>query len=209
MVLTTKFYVKWFRWSKLANENQPKYIVLDIETQGLLPWYGDKITCICAKASTGPDFKLTNSDDIALIQAFLQWILRTNRTAAHALVTYNGKGFDIPFILARLAMETDINKESGLFILQYPHIDLFEEVQKLTNKRMSLDTVAKLYGCTPKSGSGKNAIKLAENGKYGDLMEYCYQDVLTTLDVYLKLKNRLSPSVCEISETANMPGMIY
>jgi DNA polymerase III epsilon subunit-like protein len=26
-----------------------KYIVLDIETTGLNPWYGDRITCICAK----------------------------------------------------------------------------------------------------------------------------------------------------------------
>ncbi len=172
-------------------------------------WYGDKITCICAKSSTDPSIQLANGDDIALIEAFLLWISETTKDTPHTLVTYNGKDFDIPFILARLAMETDLSRESGLFILDYPHIDLFEEIKKLTGKRMGLSTVAKLLGCTPKSGDGIGAIQLAKDHKYEELKEYCMQDVLTTQEVYLKLKELSGGTICKATENANMPGMIY
>jgi len=91
--------------------------------------------------------------------------------------------------MARCVIGADSSKETALFLLDYPHIDIFEEIQKLIGKRLSLNTVAKLLGCTPKSGDGLNAIKLWEKGKYDELQKYCFQDVLTTEEVYLKWMN--------------------
>lgn len=94
----------------------------------------------------------------------------------------------MPFILARLAQTVDLDIHSGLLLLEYPHIDLKEIVEQITGKRLALDTVARLLGCTPKSGTGVNAIKLWKNRELDKLMDYCSQDVDTTEEVYLKLK---------------------
>ncbi|MBW2635289.1 MAG: ribonuclease H-like domain-containing protein [Deltaproteobacteria bacterium] len=169
---------------KLANE-----IFLDIETTGLLPWHGNQVTCICAKTENGTNIKLSNINETTLIKLFLHWLHENTKGKTYTLVTFNGKIFDIPFIMARCVIGADSSKETALFLLDYPHIDIFEEIQKLIGKRLSLNTVAKLLGCTPKSGDGLNAIKLWEKGKYDELQKYCFQDVLTTEEVYLKWMN--------------------
>jgi len=88
--------------------------------------------------------------------------------------------------MARYAMGKNLSRDTALFLFNYPHIDLFEEIQKFSGKRLSLNTVAKLLGCTPKSGDGLHAIKLWEERKYDQLKDYCFQDELTTEEVYLK-----------------------
>lgn len=169
-----------------------KYIVLDLETTGLLPWYGDRITCICAKDSDGDRFsefaeKYPDQNEIDLIFNFLKWISE-RVIEEHYFISYNGKEFDIPFLMARfhvLDISGNIPDELPDFN-DYLHFDLYQEIKTLTGKRLGLDTVAKLLGCTPKSGTGKNAIKLWKEGKYDELKEYCMQDVDTTEEVYLK-----------------------
>jgi hypothetical protein len=83
-----------------------------------------------------------------------------------------------------------LKRKSGLFILDYEHADLFEEIKNQTGKFQSLSTVAKLLGCTPKSGTGISAIKLWQDGRFQELRDYCSQDVDTTQEVYLKLREK-------------------
>jgi len=178
-------------WFPPQIPNKPKYIVLDIETTGLLPWYGNRITCICAKDSDGKRFGMVDKDEIEIISFLVDW-LRKRKQSKYLIVTKNGKGFDIPFVLARLALQCRINtEESGdffmfiLLFLSYDHFDL----QEITRKRISLESMAELLGCTPKSGDGKNAIKLWNEGRYDELKEYCAQDIDTTEEVFLKWKS--------------------
>ena len=159
---------------------------MDIETTGLYPWYGDRITCICAKIVDGANLKLSNEDEISLIKLFLHWLYENTKGKNYTLVTFNGRMFDIPFIMTRCALEDGLSRTSALPLLNYPHIDLYDEIQKITGKRMSLNIVARLLGCTPKSGDGLNAIKLWKNKSYNQLKAYCFQDVLTTEEVYFK-----------------------
>lgn len=159
---------------------------MDIETTGLNPWYGDRATCICAKINSGPNIKISNKDENTLIKLFLNWFYENTKGGKYTLVTFNGKVFDIPFIMTRCFLGSDSLSKITLSLLDYPHIDLFEEIQKITGKRLGLNTVAAILGCTQKSGNGLNAIKLWEDGKYNELKDYCFQDILTTEEVYHK-----------------------
>ena len=52
--------------------------------------------------------------------------------------------------------------------------------------------MAELLGCTPKSDTGKDAIKLWREERFKELKKYCMQDVETTEEVFLgwrKLQN--------------------
>ena len=159
-----------------------KYLVLDIETTGLNPWYGCQITCICAKDSEGKKYdccvqkKDVDIGERNLIENFLNWV--SNRMD-HKIITKNGKMFDIPFICTR-SIITEAKGYSGL--LEMNHFDL----QEITKKRVSLSDMATLFSCENKSGDGKKAIKLWFDCNYKELIKYCMQDVEVTEQVYKK-----------------------
>ncbi len=154
------------------------------------PWYSDKITCICAKTSDGEYFARVQSPseegdtELELIKEFKEWL--DSIEGKYFLLTKNGKGFDIPFIMSRLAKRQALESLAQHYLLlNAPHFDL----QEVTKKRISLQTMAELLGCTPKSGTGKNAIKLYKEKHYDELMEYCMQDVETTIEVFEKWRS--------------------
>lgn len=157
------------------------YVVFDLEATGLNPWYGHRATCICARDSTGEEFQEVEEDEQKLICSFLEW-LKKRSPENHLLITKNGRMFDVPFILTRMVHVKDLKPESGFFILDYEHLDLHE----LTDKWVSLNDMAKLFRCTTKSGSGKQAIRLWQEKRYQKLKAYCMQDVKTTEEVFLK-----------------------
>lgn len=170
-----------------------KYIIFDIETTGLSPWYGDQITCICAKDSEGNAIKLIHQkegecNERDVMRKFLYWLHNHNDLEQYYLITKNGKLFDVPFILTReLRSETESvfpTSMGGFNLLHMKHLDLHQ----ITSKPISLANMAELLGCTLKSGDGLNAIKLWKEGRYDELAEYCMNDVVVTEQVYLKLK---------------------
>lgn len=163
---------------------EKKFIVLDIETEGLCPWYGNRITCICAKDSYGEKFQLIDHDELKLINSFIVW-LQYKPPQEFILITKNGKQFDIPFILTRLTIRGGTYPEDALFLLIYEHLDL----QELTKKKIPLDDMARLFNCRLKSGTGKNAVMLWKMERFDDLLKYCMQDVEITEEVYLKWKS--------------------
>jgi predicted PolB exonuclease-like 3'-5' exonuclease len=117
---------------------------------------------------------------------FLDWI-NERSPSEYFLITKNGKEFDIPFIFIRYYENSqDCDRNINIFTDNkgYEHLDL----QDLTEKRISLQSMAQLLGCTPKSGTGVNAIKLWNEGRFGELKEYCMQDVDTTEEVFQKWK---------------------
>jgi len=169
-------------------------IVLDIETTGLHPWYGDRVTCICASNSNGLVFKcrlLEEDDDCEaeLINKFICWCYSRINKRPFRFVTFNGKEFDIPFLLTRYTITNNgIGNKLVTDLADNSDIDLHEELRKLTGKRISLDTAAKLMGCNTKSGKGEDAIKLWDECRFDELKSYCMQDVEVTWQVYQKWK---------------------
>lgn len=175
----------------MTSEKQNE-IVVDIETTGLHPWYGDRVTCICARDSNGRIFKqhiehCSDEEEAIMISLFWAWCdLKVIQDAN--IITFNGKEFDIPFLLTRYTLTRHPCDDLYLRFANHTDIDLHEELRKLTGKRISLDTTAKLMGCDTKSGKGEDAIKLWKEGKYQELMDYCMQDVEVTWQVYQKWK---------------------
>ena len=157
------------------------YVVFDIEATGLAPWYGDRVTCICARDSEGRAFQEVGENELKIAHAFLEW-LRMRDPRDTVLVTKNGRQFDVPFLLTRLALAGGQWREKGLFLLEYEHFDL----QDLTEKWVTLSDLARLLKCSPKSGSGLQAIRFWKKRDFLKLKSYCMQDVVTTEEVYLK-----------------------
>jgi uncharacterized protein YprB with RNaseH-like and TPR domain len=160
------------------------YVVFDLEATGLTPWYGDRVTCVCARDSQGGEFQEIWEDEQKIIRSFLDW-LKKRSPAEFMLVSKNGRQFDVPFLLVRLALARNLSTDSGLFILDYPHFDLHE----LTDKWVTLNDMAKLFKCSPKSGSGERAIRLWKEKQFAKLKAYCMQDVITTEQVFLKWRS--------------------
>lgn len=158
-----------------------KYICFDIETTGLNGWV-DKITCICAVDSEGKKFSDYNPNEKEMISNFLNW-LNDRPKEEYFFISKNGKLFDIPFIMATLAMKGPLDNEHKK-LLEYEHFDL----QEITYKWIGLNDMAKLLKCKTKNGLGKDAIKLAKEGKFDELIEYCMNDVYVTEAVYHKYK---------------------
>jgi len=156
-------------------------VALDIETTGLHPWQGDKITCICAKDSSTifNEVVTKENSESQLLQHFMHWLFERRN---HMLLTIYGTTFDLPFIMTRLTMlDFDFNKY--LFMMDMEHTDLKNTVKKW----LSLNDYAKILNLPSKSGNGLNAIKLWEDGQYKVLARYCENDVLLTEAVYLKM----------------------
>lgn len=160
--------------------NEKNYIVFDLESQGLNPCYGDKITCICAKDNDGDIFKKAGDNEKEIILNFFNWL---SSKKDYFFVTINGKDFDIPFIITRCFLN-GIDFLSSEFLLKVPNFDL----QQLTSKKISLSDLAILFLGTKKSNYGKYAIILATEKRYEELIKYCMEDVLLTEKIYYKIK---------------------
>jgi uncharacterized protein YprB with RNaseH-like and TPR domain len=151
-------------------------LCIDIETTGLNPLFGDSITCICAKTKN-EEYRndVSEQDEKELLLDFMNWF--ADLEYFDLIVTKNGKNFDIPFIFIK-CMIYDISFEKDLMF--FPHFDL----QELTTKRISLQSMAEMYCLDGKNGTGINAIKLYKEKRFSELLNYCWQDVLLIEKIY-------------------------
>ena len=165
-------------------------ITFDIETTGLNPLYSG-ITCICAKVIDGNEYKGSHTNEKGLIKDFLKWL---KSEKGDILISANGKDFDLPFLFMR-AYYCGIDIKEIYHLSKVEHFDVINDI---TDKKISLNNLARIYGFELKSGSGTNAIKLFEDMKLDELMEYCMNDVLLTEKVYLKYLMNLEYSEDEV-----------
>jgi len=69
-------------------------------------------------------------------------------------------------------------------------VDLLEEVEIATGRRISLDKLARSNLPTGKDRHGSEAIELYRQGRLDELKEYCLNDVALTKDLYDLYRNR-------------------
>ena len=172
--------------------NKPyKQISIDIETMGL-DYMNHEITCVCSKADQddGIDksfFKnsLRHLDEPTLIAKFIKW-LKTFSPSEYFILTKNGKMFDLPFIITRMvANNMEFTPEDREWLWSYQHVDLGDLA------RMKLDDLAQHLGVSRKNGKGIDAPKLAREGKWDELENYCMQDVDVTIECYERMREIL------------------
>lgn len=152
-------------------------ITLDIETMNAAIGGGFnpadmKLTVICIHDTETDTFTSYKEDELPKLWPILE--------RADILVGYNSDHFDIP-ILNRY-YPGDLSKIKS--------VDLLAEIKNVLGRRIKLDSVAEATLGRKKSGSGLDAIKWWQEGKYEKVIKYCIEDVRITKEIYeYALKN--------------------
>ena len=121
------------------------------------------------------------------------------------IVTFNGRGFDVPFIYLRSALlNVPITRKDwlGYRYQTEPHCDLAEQLtfygvsgREGAARRFNLDFYCKAFGIeSPKSHgvTGMDVGTLLAAGKFREIAEYCLRDVKATVELYQIWKERLA-----------------
>ena len=117
-------------------------------------------------------------------------------------VTFNGRAFDVPFLMHRSAAH-GLRPTKNLLEGRYPyqqrscrHLDLQDELTFFgaMSKRPSLHLFCRAYGVeSPKEeGSGDDVAELFASKKFRDLATYNAGDVIATAELYKKWRDFLS-----------------
>src|SRR5450432_2337209 len=122
-----------------------------------------------------------------------------------SVVTFNGRGFDVPFIYLRSALlNVPISKKNwlGYRYAVEPHCDLAEQFTFYSvsgrdgaARRFNLDFYCKAFGIgSPKSAgvTGMDVSTLMAEGKFREIAKYCLRDVRATVELYKIWKERLA-----------------
>lgn len=127
------------------------------------------------------------SNEKQLLELFWQKIAK-----CESFVTFNGRGFDCPFILVRSAINK-IKATKNLMPDRYrsnAHIDLMEKLTYLgaVRRRFSLHVWCSAFGIkSPKEDGvmGEDVKKLFQEGKHREIAKYCLGDVAATRELFL------------------------
>jgi DEAD/DEAH box helicase domain-containing protein len=156
-----------------------KKIVLDLETQKSFDEVGGrgknhllKISVCGVYDYITDKYYAYEENEIPKLAPILQ--------QADQIIGFNIKDFDFEVIQPYLNFN----------IHEVPSLDLLEEIEKVLQHRIKLETVAQGTLGTGKSGNGLEAILYYKNGRMDLLKKYCLDDVKITKQVYeYALKN--------------------
>lgn len=151
-------------------------------------------------AEGGPVEFVPCMDELELLTAF--WDVAKHYDE---VVTFNGRGFDVPFLYLRSAvLNAPISKRNwlGYRFATEPHCDLAEQLtfynvsgRDGAARRFNLDFYCKAFGIeSPKSHgvTGMDVNALMAEHKYREIAEYCLRDVRATVELYRIWKDRLA-----------------
>lgn len=160
------------------------YAALDIETDGLdgttdrlvaigvgfQPAAGDREVCVHTLSDA-------RGDEAGLIQTATDWL---DRREPDGIVTYNGDGFDLPFLEAKAeALEADVELD-----LPGRHIDLFAERQALADasgeKWPSLEEALSAYNLRPAVTVWDGDV--LTNARFAEALAPRYLDALAAME---------------------------
>jgi len=121
-----------------------------------------------------------------------------------SIITFNGRGFDVPFIYMRSALlNVTISRKDWLGYRYQcdPHCDLADQLtfyggsREGAARRFNLDFYCKAFGIeSPKSHgiTGMDIGNLLAEHRYREIAEYCLRDVQATVLLYHIWRERLA-----------------
>jgi predicted PolB exonuclease-like 3'-5' exonuclease len=176
---------------------------------GLSPWFGKVVSLAFAEGETPcrtedvtvlfvPKHESELRDcppwmrpmsEARLLRTF--WALASR---ANTVVSFNGKSFDIPFIVMRslihgIPARIELTKS---YVLQ-PHLDLYELLGKHSGGPSKLDVVCWALGVESPKGvmDGSMVAPAYDRGEYERIAEYNAHDVRATGEVYRKVRDHI------------------
>ncbi len=158
-----------------------KSIFFDIETTGL--GEHDKVTVVCTEYYESNirnvfNFAKATTDEE---RAALRDALIREFDSATALCAYNGVRFDLPFLQRALRIPVETVTQ---WVLKTS--DILEQMRLRDNVTCKLDYLCTVNGVLNKSSSGLEAIRMAAEGRWDELEQYCANDVRILCDLYRK-----------------------
>jgi len=139
-------------------------------------------------------------DEAEVLSAFWSAAGRFDR-----VVTFNGRGFDVPFLYLRSALlNVPISRKDwlGYRFQVEPHCDLADQLtfygvsgRDGAARRFNLDFYCKAFGIpSPKSEgvTGMDVTRLMAEARYRDIAAYCLRDVEATVQLYKAWQERLA-----------------
>ncbi len=139
-------------------------------------------------------------DEIELLTAF--WDVARHY---EQVVTFNGRGFDVPFVYLRSAvLNVPISRKDwlGYRFQTEPHCDLAEQLtfygvsgREGAARRFNLDFYCKCFGIESPKGhgvTGQDVNDLVAAGRYREIAEYCLRDVRATVLLHQVWRERLA-----------------
>ena len=107
------------------------------------------------------------------------------------IITFNGRGFDCPFLMIRSAIN-EVKPTLNLMPNRYSsdvHVDLLDRLTFYGSmrKRFNLHMWCKAFNInSPKEGevTGDQVMDLFKEGKYLDIARYCLNDIIATKRLY-------------------------
>lgn len=138
-------------------------------------------------------------DEVELLTAFWDVAKRYD-----GIVTFNGRGFDVPFLYLRSALlNVPITRKDwlGYRYQTEPHCDLAEQFTFYSvsgrdgaARKFNLDFYCKAFGIpSPKAMgvTGMDVGSLLAEGRHRDIAEYCLRDVVATVELHKLWEARL------------------
>lgn len=111
-------------------------------------------------------------------------------TPYRQIITFNGRGFDCPFLLFRSAV-LGVRPSRNLMGNRYDtagHIDLLEQLTFYgALRKFNLDFYCKVFGIASPKEQGITGLDLgglAEQGRFREIAEYCWGDVQATAELF-------------------------
>ncbi len=139
-------------------------------------------------------------DEIEMLTAFWDVAKHYDR-----IVTFNGRGFDVPFLYLRSAqLNVPITRKDwlGYRYQTDPHCDLAEQLTFYSvsgrdgaARKFNLDFYCKAFGIeSPKAHgvTGMDVKRLMQEGRYREIADYCLRDVAATVNLFQIWKERLA-----------------
>jgi len=140
------------------------------------------------------------ADESELLQDFWELAKRYDH-----VVTFNGRGFDVPFLYLRSALlGVPISRKDwlGYRYQTEPHCDLAEQLtfynvsgRDGAARKFNLDFYCKAFGIpSPKAAgvTGMDVPELMAEGRYREIAEYCLRDVRATVELHRIWRERLA-----------------
>ncbi len=155
-----------------------------LERLALSPFTG-RVCCVgMMNLETGGTKTLAYADERATLTEACDVLARFDR-----VVTFNGRGFDVPFMNIRAAIHGVPTRRDlmGQRFKYHPHCDLMEQISFYgAMKRPSLELACLAFGISnPKNGiCGADVGRLFDEGRLEDIAAYCLGDVRATAGLY-------------------------
>lgn len=154
-------------------------IVLDIETKNTFGDVGGQSRLLDLEMSVVGTYSYKKDTYFCFEESNFVDLKKLLQTPA-ILVGFSCNKFDFPIL----------NKSLGLNLMQYPRIDLSDEIEMRTGRWVGLDALAQTNLDMKKPHSGIMAPILYAEGRIDELKAYCLNDVAMTKKLFDLIKKQ-------------------